>query len=98
MHGGFGRDNTFNNMAARGPDFKASFEDPIPVSNADVAPTVAHILGFALAAKGRAAPGTGAVAAGASATAGFLFGSGLRKSNLKLGQVNQTGQTTKQHN
>jgi hypothetical protein len=36
MHGGFGRDQTYNNMAAIGPDFKAGFVDAAPVSNADI--------------------------------------------------------------
>jgi hypothetical protein len=46
MHGGFGRDSTFNNIAALGPDFKSRFEDEAPVSNVDIAPTLAHVLGF----------------------------------------------------
>jgi arylsulfatase A-like enzyme len=49
MHGGFGRDNTFNNMAAIGPDFKAHSVDDSPVSNADIVPTLAHVLGFEFA-------------------------------------------------
>jgi arylsulfatase A-like enzyme len=53
MHGGFGRDSTFNNMAAVGPDFKQGYDDGMPVSNADIAPTLAHILGLPLPAKGR---------------------------------------------
>lgn len=53
MHGGFGRDSTFNNMAAVGPDFKQGYDDPLPVSNADIAPTLAHILGLPLPPKGR---------------------------------------------
>lgn len=53
MHGGFGRDCTFNNMAAAGPDFKRGFTDPLPVSNADIAPTLAHILGLELPSVGR---------------------------------------------
>jgi arylsulfatase A-like enzyme len=53
MHGGFGRDSTFNNMAAVGPDFKQGYNDPLPVSNADIAPTLAHVLGFQLPATGR---------------------------------------------
>ena len=53
MHGGFGRDSTFNNMAAIGPDFKQGFTDPLPVSNADIAPTLAHILGLQLPAIGK---------------------------------------------
>ncbi len=46
MHGGFGRDSTFNNMAAIGPDFKPGFADDAPVGNADIVPTIAHVLGF----------------------------------------------------
>ena len=38
------RANTFNNMAAIGPDFKRRFVDKAPVSNADVQPTLAHIM------------------------------------------------------
>ncbi len=53
MHGGFGRDSTFNNMAAAGPDFKKGFTDSLPVSNADIAPTLAHILGLQLASTGK---------------------------------------------
>jgi arylsulfatase A-like enzyme len=52
MHGGLGRDNTFINMAAIGPDFKARYIDPAPVSNADIAPTIARILGIQLPSKG----------------------------------------------
>jgi len=44
MHGSFGRDNTYNNMAAIGPDFKRGYVDHAPVSNADIAQTLAHIL------------------------------------------------------
>ena len=47
MHGGFGRDSTYNNMAAIGPDFKPRSIDPAPVGNADIAPTLAHLLEFA---------------------------------------------------
>jgi hypothetical protein len=46
MHGSLGRDNTFNFMAAFGPDFKKQFTDPSPVSNADIFPTFAKLLGF----------------------------------------------------
>lgn len=52
MHGSFGRANTFNFMAAIGPDFKKSFVDPAPISNADIAPTFAQILGLKIPAKG----------------------------------------------
>ena len=44
MHGSFGRGDTMNFMAAIGPDFKAGFADPLPVSNADVGATAAKIL------------------------------------------------------
>ncbi len=50
-HGSFGRDNTFNNMEALGPDFKHGFEDPLPVSNADIAVTAAYLLGLQLPQK-----------------------------------------------
>ncbi len=53
MHGGFGRDSTFNNMAAMGPDFKRSFTDSLPVGNADVAPTLARVLGLKLPGVGK---------------------------------------------
>lgn len=46
MHGTLSRDDTFNNMAAIGPDFKKGFVDLAPVSNADIARTLASILGF----------------------------------------------------
>jgi len=45
-HGGFTRANTRNFMAAAGPDFKSGYIDLAPVSNADITPTLAHILGF----------------------------------------------------
>jgi len=48
MHGGFGRDSTFNNMAAIGPDFKRSYSDPAPVSNADIAQTLARLMRLSL--------------------------------------------------
>lgn len=44
MHGSLGRDNTYNNMEAIGPDFKNFFVDQAPASNADIARTLAHIL------------------------------------------------------
>jgi arylsulfatase A-like enzyme len=53
MHGGFGRECTFNNMAAIGPDFKQGYTDELPVSNADIAPTLAHILGLPLPSIGK---------------------------------------------
>jgi arylsulfatase A-like enzyme len=44
MHGSFSRADTQNFMAASGPDFKAGYSDPAPVSNADVGKTLAAIL------------------------------------------------------
>jgi hypothetical protein len=52
MHGSFGRPNTLNFMAAIGPDFKKQFVDQAPLSNADIAPTFAKILGLDVASKG----------------------------------------------
>jgi len=52
MHGGFGRDQTLNNMAAMGPDFKAGFVNPVPAGNADIAPTLAHIMSLKMPATG----------------------------------------------
>lgn len=52
MHGSFGRGDTFNNMIAFGPDFKTGFVDQAPVSNADVANTLASILGFNIPSNG----------------------------------------------
>ena len=43
-HGPLSRANTFNNMAAMGPDFKKGFVSRAPVSNADVQPTLAHLM------------------------------------------------------
>ncbi|MBD2415998.1 nucleotide pyrophosphatase [Nostoc calcicola FACHB-389] len=52
MHGSFGRGDTFNNMIAIGPDFKSGYVDYAPVSNADVAPTLAKILGLDIPSNG----------------------------------------------
>jgi predicted AlkP superfamily pyrophosphatase or phosphodiesterase len=52
MHGSFGRGDTLNFMAAIGPDFKAGYVDPLPVSNADVGATAAKLLGLTQKAKG----------------------------------------------
>jgi arylsulfatase A-like enzyme len=40
-------------MAALGPDFKSGFNDEAPVSNADIAPTLAHILGLDIPSHGK---------------------------------------------
>jgi arylsulfatase A-like enzyme len=50
MHGSPSRADTRNFMAAIGPDFKKGYVDRMPVSNADIAPTLAHVLGFDLSA------------------------------------------------
>jgi len=52
MHGSLGRDNTFNFMAAFGPDFKKSFRNGSPAGNADIAPTIAAILGLTIPSHG----------------------------------------------
>jgi arylsulfatase A-like enzyme len=74
MHGGFGRESTFNNMAAMGPDFKRAFIDTAPVGNGDIAPTIARLLGFDLPAGGdrRGRVLTEALASGPAADAPAL--------------------------
>jgi len=52
MHGSFSRADTRNFMAATGPDFRAATSSPAPVSNADIAPTLAYVLGLTLPPKG----------------------------------------------
>jgi arylsulfatase A-like enzyme len=52
-HGSLSRAETRNFMAAIGPDFKKGYADAAPVSNADIAPTLAHIAGIDLPAKGK---------------------------------------------
>ena len=53
MHGGIGRDNTWNSMAAIGPDFKSGYVDDSPVSNSDIVPTIASILNLEMQPIGR---------------------------------------------
>ena len=53
MHGGLGRDSTFNFMAAIGPDFKKSFIDESPVGNADIAPTLARVVNLDMQSNGK---------------------------------------------
>lgn len=48
MHGSFSRADTFNNMFAFGPDFRTGYVDHAPANNADVAATLACIMGFEL--------------------------------------------------
>jgi arylsulfatase A-like enzyme len=52
-HGGFGREVTWNNMAALGPDFKSGYTDKAPVANSDIVPTLAKILGIAMSSNGK---------------------------------------------
>jgi arylsulfatase A-like enzyme len=52
-HGSLSRAETRNFMAAIGPDFKAGYADKAPISNADIAPTMAKIAGITLAPKGK---------------------------------------------
>ena len=52
-HGSFSRADTANFMAASGPAFKAGFVNATPVSNADIAPTLARIVGVKLGGVGK---------------------------------------------
>jgi len=52
-HGAFDRAATLNFMAACGPDFKSNYVDAAPVSTADVAPTLASLLGFKRSPRGK---------------------------------------------
>jgi hypothetical protein len=52
MHGSFSRADTWNFMAARGPDFRQSFKDPLPASNADIGMTIANLLQLQLTPTG----------------------------------------------
>lgn len=45
-HGTLSRYEMHNTLIASGPDFRAGFRDELPSSNADLAPTVAHLLGL----------------------------------------------------
>jgi type I phosphodiesterase/nucleotide pyrophosphatase len=53
MHGSFSRADTLNCMVALGPDFKQHFVDLAPVSNVDLAKTLAQILNLELPVRGR---------------------------------------------
>ncbi len=55
MHGSFSRADTRNFMAAIGPDFRRRIVDPAPVSNADIAPTLAKLLGLNISPMGKLA-------------------------------------------
>jgi len=45
VHGGIGRESTRNTMIAFGPDFEERYVDDAPASNADLVPTLLHVLG-----------------------------------------------------
>lgn len=53
IHGSFGRHTTYNCMMAIGPDFKKNLVDTDPVSNADLAQTISHLLGLDMPARAR---------------------------------------------
>ena len=53
MHGSFSRADTWNFMAARGPDFRAEFIDTLPASNADIGITLAHLLQLDIKPQGK---------------------------------------------
>ncbi len=53
MHGGASRADTWNFMAARRPDFRKGFMDPLPTSNADIGMTIANLLDLHLTSRGR---------------------------------------------
>ena len=53
MHGSFSRADTWNFMAARGPDFRQRYVDTLPASNADIGVTIAYLLHLDLKPLGR---------------------------------------------
>lgn len=53
MHGSFSRGDTWNFMAATGPDFKAGMVDLAPTSNADIGKTIAQLLDLQTNDKGK---------------------------------------------
>jgi hypothetical protein len=52
MHGSFSRADTWNFMAASGPDFRKRFRDDLPASNADIGRTIARILNLNIPSAG----------------------------------------------
>jgi hypothetical protein len=52
MHGSFSRADTWNFMAARGPDFRERYLDEMPASNADIGMTIAKLLDLNLQSRG----------------------------------------------
>jgi hypothetical protein len=53
MHGTFSRADTLIIGSAVGPDFRAGFTDPAPISNADIGKTIAAILGLQIQDRGK---------------------------------------------
>ncbi|HEY9641482.1 MAG TPA: esterase-like activity of phytase family protein, partial [Coleofasciculaceae cyanobacterium] len=98
MHGTFGRGDTFNNMAAIGPDFKQGYQDLAPVSNADVAVTLASLLGLPITQNGTL---TGRVVSealkggpsSAATTAGLLQSAPDANGNVTYLNYQQVGNT-----
>jgi arylsulfatase A-like enzyme len=52
-HGSFSRADTANFMAATGPAFRKNFRNDAPVGNADIAPTLAQLIGVTLPPVGK---------------------------------------------
>jgi Type I phosphodiesterase / nucleotide pyrophosphatase len=52
MHGSFSRADTWNFMAASGPDFRQGYRDRLPASNADIGVTIAHLLNLDMPSSG----------------------------------------------
>jgi hypothetical protein len=53
MHGSFSRGDTWNFMAMEGPDFKAQFVDPAPVSNADIGRMIVQLMHLDISDNGK---------------------------------------------
>ena len=79
-HGSLARANTFNNMAAIGPDFKKRFVSQSPVGNADVQPTLAHVMKMKIPSLG-ALRGRVIMEALAGGPATTRFAPGVRRSS-----------------
>lgn len=52
-HASLSRWDMHNTLVAAGPDLRRGFADPLPTSNVDVAPTLAHLLGLTPPMDGR---------------------------------------------
>ena len=91
MHGSFSRADTLNHMAAAGPDFKKAYIDIAPVSNADIAVTLAQVLHLDLSKNGHLT-GRIIVEALAGGPESTPFESGVKESEL-----NAVGLKTRLH-